>query len=41
VPMSPARLHAFQVAGYLPKPFAPATLLATIGRLLDERTAVP
>ncbi len=31
-----ARLHEFAVDGYLPKPFALATFLATAGRLLSS-----
>ncbi len=33
--MSPARLREFDVAGYLPKPFALDTLGATLDRLLS------
>jgi DNA-binding response OmpR family regulator len=40
MPMSPARLTEFHVAGYLPKPFAMTTLMSTIERLLHEETAV-
>jgi DNA-binding response OmpR family regulator len=34
--VSPAKLREFDVAGYLPKPFAMDTLGATLDRLLSE-----
>jgi DNA-binding response OmpR family regulator len=37
--VSPRRLAEFQVAGYLPKPFALDTLVATIDRLMGKETA--
>ena len=37
--VSPRRLAEFQVAGYLPKPFALETLVATIDRLLHKEAA--
>ena len=36
--VSPARLREFDVAGYLPKPFALDTLRSTLDRLLSPET---
>jgi DNA-binding response OmpR family regulator len=33
--INPSRLHEYQIAGYLPKPFPLETLVATIERLLS------
>jgi DNA-binding response OmpR family regulator len=35
--VNPARLRAFDVAGYLPKPFALETLVTTVERLIGAR----
>ena len=37
--VSPRRLAEFRVAGYLPKPFALETLVATVERLLHKEAA--
>jgi DNA-binding response OmpR family regulator len=37
VTVNPRRLREFGVAGYLPKPFAMETLVATVERYLGER----
>ncbi len=39
--VSPARLREFDVAGYLPKPFAMDTLRSTLDRLLDKESIEP
>ncbi len=39
--VSPARLREFDVAGYLPKPFAMDTLRSTLDRLLTKETIEP
>lgn len=39
--ISPKRLSEFGVAGYLPKPFALETLVATVGRLVDPERVRP
>jgi DNA-binding response OmpR family regulator len=35
--VNPSRLREFNVAGYLPKPFAMETLVATVQRFVGER----
>ncbi len=35
--VNPARLRDYNVAGYLPKPFALETLVATVERLIGAR----
>lgn len=37
IPANPRRLAQYHLAGYLPKPFATETLLATIERLLSKQ----
>ena len=39
--VSPARLREFDVAGYLPKPFAMDTLRSTLDRLLTKESIEP
>ena len=39
--VNPARLRGYDIAGYLPKPFALETLVATVERLLKSREATP
>jgi DNA-binding response OmpR family regulator len=39
--ISPTRLREFDVAGYLPKPFAMDTLRSTLDRLLTKETIEP
>ncbi len=39
--VSPARLREFDVAGYLPKPFALETLRSTLDRLLTKESPEP
>ncbi len=39
--ISPRRLSEFGVAGYLPKPFALETLVATVGRLVGPEGVRP
>jgi DNA-binding response OmpR family regulator len=39
--VSPARLREFDVAGYLPKPFALDTLRSTLDRVLESETNEP
>jgi DNA-binding response OmpR family regulator len=39
--VSPARLREFDVAGYLPKPFALETLRSTLDRLLTKEIPQP
>ena len=39
--VSPARLREFDVAGYLPKPFAMDTLRSTLDRLLTKEPIEP
>jgi DNA-binding response OmpR family regulator len=39
--VSPTRLREFDVAGYLPKPFAMDTLRSTLDRLLAKETTEP
>jgi DNA-binding response OmpR family regulator len=36
-PVNPSRLREFSVAGYLPKPFAMETLVATVERFVGAR----
>jgi DNA-binding response OmpR family regulator len=40
IPANPRRLEQYHLAGYLPKPFATETLLATIERLLTTNQGV-
>jgi DNA-binding response OmpR family regulator len=41
IPLSPARLREFHVAGYLPKPFPIEVLMDCVDRLGTPRTGVP